>query len=56
MLIRETTMLLADLADIGDRISVITFGEGARMAASSLIQSDRDRVEFKAQVRDRVPA
>lgn len=54
VLIRETTMLLADLADIGDRISVITFGEGARLVASSYIQSDRDRIEFKGQVRDRV--
>jgi hypothetical protein len=54
VLIRETTMLLADLADIGDRISVITFGKGARLAASTHIESDQDRIEFKNHVRQRV--
>lgn len=47
-------MLLADLADPGDRVSVITFGKDARVAASVQIQNDADRVSFKRQVRARV--
>jgi hypothetical protein len=50
-LIRETTMLLADLADVGDRISVITFGSGARVGASVLIQGDADRVALRDRIR-----
>ena len=50
IVIRETTMLLADLAEIGDRVSVVTFGKGARLVASSLIKSDQDRIAFKKQV------
>jgi hypothetical protein len=53
-LIRETTMLLADLADPGDRVSVITFGKEARLAASALIRTDEDRRAFKDQVRQKV--
>jgi Mg-chelatase subunit ChlD len=36
--VREVTMLLADLADVGDRISVITFGNAALVSASVIIQ------------------
>ncbi|MCK4303713.1 MAG: VWA domain-containing protein, partial [Candidatus Eisenbacteria sp.] len=50
VLIREATMLLADLADEGDRISVITFGETAQIVASVLIAGDADRDEFKRAV------
>ena len=50
-LIRETTMLLADLADVGDRISVITFGSGARVGASVLIQGDADRIALRGKIR-----
>jgi hypothetical protein len=54
VLIRETTMLIADLADPGDRVSVITFGQDARLVASAQIQSDADRTGFKRDVRARV--
>lgn len=54
VLIREATMLLADLADPGDRISVITFGEAARLVVSTTIQSDKDRRTFKEMVRSQV--
>ena len=54
IIIRETTMLLADLADEGDRISVITFGKGANLAASSHIRSNNDRIDFKNQIRQSV--
>lgn len=50
-LVRETTMLLADLVDAGDWISVITFGNGARIGASVMIQSDADRLAFRQHVR-----
>lgn len=48
-LIRETTMLLADLADEGDRISVLTFGRGAQTVAIATIKSDEDKKVFKRQ-------
>jgi hypothetical protein len=48
-LIRETTMLLADLADEGDQVSVITFGKGAQTVASVTIRGDEDRIAFKKQ-------
>ncbi len=54
ILIREATMLLADLADPGDRISVITFGESARVVVSTEIQSDKDRRVFKETVQSQV--
>lgn len=54
ILIREIAMLLADLAEAGDRISVVTFGKGARLAASSHIRGDQDRRAFKEQVRQDV--
>jgi hypothetical protein len=50
-LVRETTMLLADLADIGDHISVITFGNSAKVNVSVQIRSDADRLAFRQQVR-----
>lgn len=54
ILIREITMLMADLADSGDRIDVITFGRGATLAASCHIRSDADRITFKNQLRREV--
>lgn len=54
VLIREATMLLADLADQGDRLSVITFGEAARLVVSTEIQSDEDRRVFKGAVQSQV--
>src|SRR6266852_2166481 len=49
VLIREIAMLLGDLADVNDRISIVTFGKGARVASSVLIGSDADRETFKQQ-------
>lgn len=49
--IRETAMLLADLADVNDRISVITFGKSAHLIASTHIRNDEDRIKFKNEVR-----
>ena len=54
LLIREATMLLADLADPGDRVSVITFGSQARQEASVPIQNDQDRRRFQDLVRANV--
>lgn len=54
VLIRELVMLLADLADVNDRLSVVTFGDGARVAVSMRIASDSDREAFKREVRSRV--
>ena len=54
VLIREATMLLGDLADLNDRISVITFGSQARQAASVQILSDNDRVRFQDLIRNNV--
>lgn len=54
IIIREATMLLADLADPGDRIGVITFGEGARVVVERELRTDADRDAFKAAVRDQV--
>jgi hypothetical protein len=53
-LIRETTMLLADLADVGDQLSVITFGEGARIVATQRIRGNADRRSFKQLVKSQV--
>jgi hypothetical protein len=46
-LVRETTMLLADLADVGDRISLVSFGRGAHVDVSVLITTDADRISFR---------
>ena len=54
VVIRETTMLLADLAEIGDRISVVTFGREATMIATETIQANSDRIAFKTQVQENV--
>ncbi len=54
VIIREATMLLADLADPGDRIAVITFGDGARTVVSKQLRSDPDRDAFKTAVRNGV--
>jgi Mg-chelatase subunit ChlD len=54
VVIRETTMLLADLAEVGDRVSVVTFGRGAKMIASKKIQADSDRIAFKTLVQENV--
>jgi hypothetical protein len=50
-LLRETTMLLADLAEVGDGVCTIAFGEGARKVASTTIAGDEDRRAFKEAVR-----
>jgi hypothetical protein len=50
VLIRETAMLLADLAEKGDRVSIITFGKDAREVLKAVIISDEDRIQFKKQV------
>jgi hypothetical protein len=50
-LLRETTMLLADLAEVGDRVCTIAFGEGARKVAATTIATDEDRRTFKEAVR-----
>ena len=50
-LVRETTMLLADLAEEGDQVSAIAFGTGARKVAAQLIRTDDDRRAFKDAVR-----
>jgi hypothetical protein len=50
VIIRETAMLLADLAEIGDRISVITFGQDARVALQGTMSRDQDRIRFKEQI------
>lgn len=49
-LVRETVMLLADLADPGDRIAVLTFDSDARVATAVRVQSDEDRRAFKKVV------
>jgi hypothetical protein len=46
-LVREVAMLLADIADTGDSVSLIPFGEGAALTASTEIEGDRDRIAFK---------
>jgi len=46
-LVREVAMLLADMADTGDRVALIPFGNDARLAASTLIKADQDRIAFK---------
>ena len=46
-LIRETTMLLADLADVGDHVSLVPFGVGAHLSVSVLIRTDADRILFR---------
>jgi len=53
-LIREATMLLADLAEPGDRVSVITFGSLARQAAAVAIRNDEDRRRFQDLIRNNV--
>jgi len=50
-LVRETTQLLADLADVGDRVAVVTFGESSRMLVSTTFRTDGDRTAFKEAVR-----
>jgi len=54
IIIRETAMLLADLADSGDRVSVVTFGQGARVVDKRIIKTDEDRVAFRNAVKTRV--
>ncbi|MCM8595567.1 vWA domain-containing protein [Accumulibacter sp.] len=53
-LLRETAMLLADLADPGDRIAVLTFDEDAREVKAVQVRGDDDRRTFQRAVRDRV--
>jgi hypothetical protein len=50
-LVRETTQILADLADEDDRIAVVTFGDGGRVLVSRTIAGDQDRLAFKQAIR-----
>lgn len=52
VIIREATMLIADLADPGDQVCLVTFGKGARVATRRVIRSDADRVAFRKEVRE----
>ena len=54
VLIHEAAMLLADLVEFEDRISVVTFGVQARVAAQREIRSDDDRKLFKKQISQQV--
>jgi hypothetical protein len=54
VLLRETAMLLADLADPGDRIAVLTFDRDARVVKAVRIQGDDDRRAFKKAVAEKV--
>jgi hypothetical protein len=49
-LVREIAMLLADLAEPGDRISLIAFGDGARLDTSVTIHDAQDKLAFKQVV------
>jgi len=49
-LVREVSMLLADMADPGDSVSVISFGNDARLVVAVTITGDQDRVAFKQAV------
>ncbi|BCG62951.1 MAG: hypothetical protein methR_P0633 [Methyloprofundus sp.] len=50
-LIRETTMLFADMIGLKDRISVLTFGTAAKQVTTTLINTDNDRVKFKDTIK-----
>lgn len=50
IIIRETAMLLADLAERGDRVTIITFGKQARVAAYGVMDSNQGRVRFKRKI------
>ncbi len=56
VIIREATMLLADLADPGDHIAVVTFGEApkGKTVISRRLVTDADRDAFKAAVKGEV--
>ena len=51
VLVRETTMLLADLTDVGDFFSVVTFGSGSELVATTEIRTDQDKLDLKARIR-----
>jgi len=53
-LLRETVMLLADLADSGDRVAVLTFDSDARVSTAVRVQNDDDRRAFKKAVEVKV--
>jgi hypothetical protein len=54
ILIREIAMLLADLAEPGDRVSLITFGRDARLAASVTISGAQAKMAFKGAVQKEI--
>lgn len=54
VIIREATMLLGDLADPGDRISVVTFGEEANTVVSMSLNTATERRAFKDAVQSGV--
>ena len=53
-LVRETMMLIIDLAEINDRVSVVTFGEASQIVANNDINSEQDREKLKSAVRSAV--
>jgi hypothetical protein len=54
VLLRETAMLLADLADSGDRLAVLTFDRDARVVTAVRVRGDADRRAFKKAVAEQV--
>ncbi len=50
VMIRETAMLLTDLVEFGDRVSVVTFGKDAGIVASARINVDGDRKRLKEEI------
>jgi hypothetical protein len=53
-LVRETAMLLGDLAEVGDQVSAVAFGESASKVAVVRMENDGDRNRFRQQVRARL--
>jgi len=49
-IVRETTKLLIDLVDSGDRVSVLSFDSSSRIVASREINSDQDRIDLQKQI------
>ena len=48
--VREAIMLLADLAEPGDRVCALAFGAGAHKIATQTLSSDNDRRTFKQAI------
>jgi hypothetical protein len=50
-IVRETLMLLGDLAAVGDRLTIVAFGDAVRVWPAVEIAADAEREHFKALVR-----